>query len=217
MADLENGLYTVGANGNNQNSLSLPFDYVTATLKGKAGKMALKGGNAQSGVLHTMFDGARPAGYSTMVKQGGIVLGIGGDNSNWGFGTFFEGCVTSGYPSDTAENAVQSNIVAAGYGSSIVSARLIGNTNSSSSPMSVSYNPSTASAVIASTMRGARRVDMIIVDQRGRRVDAIVKRTITAGRLKAVWDAKLVPAGVYFLRITIDGRDGTTGKIVVGK
>ena len=34
-----------------------------------------------------------------MQKEGGIVLGTGGDNSNAGAGTWFEGVMTSGYPS----------------------------------------------------------------------------------------------------------------------
>jgi len=29
--------------------------------------------------------------------------------------TFYEGCIVSGYPSDTTENAIEANIVAAGY------------------------------------------------------------------------------------------------------
>ncbi|HEX7510483.1 MAG TPA: arabinofuranosidase catalytic domain-containing protein [Chitinivibrionales bacterium] len=217
MVDLENGLYAGGTTGVNQNSASLTNDYVTAMLKGKTGNMALKGGNAQSGTLKTMHDGPRPPGYDAMLKQGGIVLGIGGDNSNWGFGTFFEGCMTSGYPSDSAENAVQANIVAAGYGGSVFSTRHIENATASSPPFRVRYNQSTASAVISFTMQDARHVDMIIVDQRGRRIDAIVNRAVTAGRHEAVWNAKQVPAGVYFWRISIDGSDGAVGKIVVGK
>jgi hypothetical protein len=55
-----------------------------------------------------------------MKKQGAIVLGSGGDccatNTNLSEGTFYEGCIVSGYPSDATENAVQANIVAAGYG-----------------------------------------------------------------------------------------------------
>jgi hypothetical protein len=51
-----------------------------------------------------------------MKKQGAIVLGIGGDNSNWATGIFFEGCMTSGAPPDASDDEVQSNIVAAGYG-----------------------------------------------------------------------------------------------------
>lgn len=217
MADLENGLFTVGANGNNQNSLSLSFDYVTATLKGKAGRMALKGGNAQSGVIHTMFDGARPAGYNTMVKQGAIVLGIGGDNSNWGFGTFFEGCITTGYPSDTTESAVQANIVAAGYGSSVVSALHSAHNELSASPFKVRFNPSTGNSVMIYTMQDARRVRMTIVDQRGRRIAEIVNGDFAAGRHEAVWNAERFPAGVYFWIMAVDGHEGGAGKIVVGK
>ena len=51
-----------------------------------------------------------------MKKQGAIILGIGGDNSNSSDGTFYEGVMTSGYPSAATEDAVQANIVAAGYG-----------------------------------------------------------------------------------------------------
>jgi hypothetical protein len=51
-----------------------------------------------------------------MKKQGAIILGIGGDNSNSGTGTFFEGCITTGYATDTTDDAIQANIVAAGYG-----------------------------------------------------------------------------------------------------
>src|SRR5581483_358129 len=51
-----------------------------------------------------------------MRKEGAIILGIGGDNSIGAAGTFYEGVMTSGYPSDATENSVQANIVAAGYG-----------------------------------------------------------------------------------------------------
>jgi len=55
-----------------------------------------------------------------MKKQGAIVLGSGGDccatTTNQSQGTFCEGCIVSGYPSDATENAIQANIVAAGYG-----------------------------------------------------------------------------------------------------
>jgi hypothetical protein len=58
----------------------------------------------------------RPNGYSPMHKQGGIVLGIGGDNSSTARGNFFEGVMTVGYASSATDDAVQANIVAAGYG-----------------------------------------------------------------------------------------------------
>jgi hypothetical protein len=50
-----------------------------------------------------------------MHQEGGIGLGTGGDNSRNGVGSFFEGVMTAGYPSDAADDAVQANIVAAGY------------------------------------------------------------------------------------------------------
>jgi len=52
-----------------------------------------------------------------MHKEGAIILGIGGDNSKGSAGSFFEGAMTSGYPSDATENAVQANIASVGYGS----------------------------------------------------------------------------------------------------
>ena len=51
-----------------------------------------------------------------MKKQGAIVLGIGGDNSDAAIGSFFEGALARGYSTDAADDAVQANIVAAGYG-----------------------------------------------------------------------------------------------------
>jgi non-reducing end alpha-L-arabinofuranosidase len=118
MADLEDGVYAGGSTAAAPTNTSLVASYVTAMLKGPSGnRFALKGGDAQSGSLATMYDGARPAGgYSPQKKQGAIILGIGGDNSHTGEGTFFEGCITSGNPSDATDDAVQANIVAAGYG-----------------------------------------------------------------------------------------------------
>jgi hypothetical protein len=50
-----------------------------------------------------------------MSQEGAIVLGTGGDNSNWAQGYFFEGAMTAGTPSTTTMGNVQTNIVAAGY------------------------------------------------------------------------------------------------------
>jgi len=117
MADLEDGVYAGGSTAAAPTNTSLVADYVTAMLKGPSGnRFALKGGDAQSGSLATKYDGARPAGYSPQKKEGAIILGIGGDNSHTGEGTFFEGCITSGNPSDAVDDAVQANIVTAGYG-----------------------------------------------------------------------------------------------------
>jgi hypothetical protein len=54
-----------------------------------------------------------------MTKQGAIILGIGGDNSNGSVGSFFEGVMTKGYPTDATENSVQANIVSVGYSKSV--------------------------------------------------------------------------------------------------
>ena len=67
-------------------------------------------------VRHFIRYGARPEGYSPMKKQGGLILGIGGDNSHGAVGTFYEGAVTAGYSSDAADARVQASIAAAGYG-----------------------------------------------------------------------------------------------------
>jgi len=117
MADLEDGVFAGGSTAAPATNTPLVADYVTAMLKGPSGnRFALKGGDAQSGSLVTKYDGARPSGYSPQKKEGAIILGIGGDNSHTGEGTFFEGCMTSGNPSDAVDDAVQANIVAAGYG-----------------------------------------------------------------------------------------------------
>jgi hypothetical protein len=51
-----------------------------------------------------------------MGNAGGIVLGVGGDNSNNSWGTFYEGAITVGAPSDATDLAVFKNVQAAKYG-----------------------------------------------------------------------------------------------------
>jgi hypothetical protein len=118
MADLENGLYSGVNAGYNANDPSVNHRYLTAIVKGGPNHWAIRGGNAQSGGLSTFYDCARPnvSGYNPMRKEGAIILGIGGDNSNGSAGTFYEGVLTTGFPSDATENAVQANITAAKYG-----------------------------------------------------------------------------------------------------
>ncbi|KOV85305.1 arabinofuranosidase catalytic domain-containing protein [Nocardia sp. NRRL S-836] len=114
MADLEWGLFS-GVNAGYNRNPSINHRFVTAIVKGEPNHWAIRGGNAQTGGLSTMFDGPRPSGYHPMRKQGAILLGIGGDNSVTGTGTFYEGALTSGYPSNATEEAVQAGIAAAGY------------------------------------------------------------------------------------------------------
>ena len=119
-ADMENGLFqsdTGGSQNTSNTGNSAPF--VTALLKNNGQNyFALKNGNAQSGGLSTQYAGPEPTsgGYSPMHQEGAVVLGTGGDNSNGSIGSFFEGVMTAGIPSDAADNAVQANIVSTGYG-----------------------------------------------------------------------------------------------------
>ena len=83
------------------------------------GRFALFGADATFGSLQTLYDGIRPEknGYAPMQKQGSIVLGTSGDNSNTGGGRFYEGAVATG-PCATEDTlaALQVSIVATGYG-----------------------------------------------------------------------------------------------------
>jgi len=116
-ADLENGLFPGGGHAWNPNQKAFPQPFVTAMEKNDGtSKFALKGGNAQSGGLTTLYEGALPSGYSPMKVEGGIILGTGGDDSSSSQGTFYEGAMLKGYPSDATENSVQNDIVGAGYG-----------------------------------------------------------------------------------------------------
>jgi len=116
-ADLENGLFPGGTHGWNNNQRAFTDRFVTAMEKNDGSRrFALKGANAQMGTLFTLYDGPLPSGYTPMKKEGGIILGTGGDDSSWSEGTFYEGAMVRGFPSDETENSVQRDIVAAGYG-----------------------------------------------------------------------------------------------------
>ena len=116
-ADLENGLFQSGAGASeNSSDTGNTSTFVTALLKNNGqNTFALKAGNAQSGSLTTEYSGALGSDYEPMHQEGAILLGTGGDDSNSSQGSFFEGVMTSGYPTDAADNAVQANIVAADY------------------------------------------------------------------------------------------------------
>src|SRR5262249_9576724 len=55
--------------------------------------------------------------YDPMRKQGAILLGNGGDNSNGSQGTFYEGAMTAAgtFPNDATDQLIQANVVAAKY------------------------------------------------------------------------------------------------------
>ncbi|HEY5377530.1 MAG TPA: arabinofuranosidase catalytic domain-containing protein [Polyangiaceae bacterium] len=119
LTDLENGVFAGNllAPNKNTSNTALAGNYLTLMLKDPSSNhLTLKGADAQSGMLAVKYDGNRPNGYSPQKKQGAVELGVGGDGSSGGMGTFFEGAVTMGSPPDAVDEAVQANIVAAGYG-----------------------------------------------------------------------------------------------------
>jgi hypothetical protein len=114
-ADLENGLFQSNK-GTNKLNTGNTSTFVTALLKNNGRTVfTLKGGNARAGSLTTWYSGPLPNRYSPMSKEGSIVLGTGGDGTDRSRGYFFEGVMTAGYPPNTADNAVQANIVTASY------------------------------------------------------------------------------------------------------
>ncbi|MEO8595160.1 MAG: arabinofuranosidase catalytic domain-containing protein [Candidatus Solibacter sp.] len=122
MADLEAGLFSgYNAKQNTGDPTIDSWRFVTAVVDGGGGnKWDLRGGNAQKGGLTTYYSGVRPASrennrYFPMHKQGGILLGTGGDNGNGSSGTFYEGVMTTGYPTEATTDAVQANVVTARY------------------------------------------------------------------------------------------------------
>ena len=110
----------------NNQSTPLTSDFVSLHLKGRTDSFALKGGDATTGQLTTMYDGPRPDpklaccvrppwSYQPMLKQGAIILGTGGDNSNRAEGNFYEGYIAAGVTSAETDNAIQANIINVGY------------------------------------------------------------------------------------------------------
>lgn len=51
-----------------------------------------------------------------MASAASAATSIGGDDSDRGVGTFFEGVIANGYTSDATDDAIQADIVGAGYG-----------------------------------------------------------------------------------------------------
>jgi hypothetical protein len=97
---------------------NITWQFVTAIAKGEPHHWTSMGGDAQKGDLKVMFSGSRVnSSYDPMRKQGAILLGNGGDNSNGSQGTFYEGAMTAAgtFPSDATDQKVQANVVAAKY------------------------------------------------------------------------------------------------------
>ena len=121
MADMEAGLFSgYGAKQNDVPSIT-DWRILSVYVNGGGGNCwDLRGADATCDTLTTFYRGIRPGSvdgdaYYPMHKKGGMLLGNGGDNGNGSAGTFFEGVMTVGYPSDATLAAVQRNIAAAGY------------------------------------------------------------------------------------------------------
>jgi hypothetical protein len=114
-------MYFGGGNVTHTNPKNKPLrhDFVSLMLKGRSGAdgFMLKGGDASQGTLLTMYDGPRPTSndYTHQKKEGAIILGTGGDQSNGDRGNFYEGYMVTGITTDATDDAVQANIVAVGY------------------------------------------------------------------------------------------------------
>jgi non-reducing end alpha-L-arabinofuranosidase len=163
MADMENGLFS-GGNGSDTGNRGNSSTFVTAVLNNNgATAYEIKDGDAQSGRLTTEYNGPLPdiGGYTPMHQEGAVILGTGGDNSNNSDGVFFEGVLTAGYPSAATDDAVQANVVAAGYQQVSTGFPVLGTpyviTNTNSSKALQPANCGTANAtpiVISSTQAG---------------------------------------------------------------
>ncbi len=127
MGDFEAGVWAGGIRGRidgsepydvNPSNPSMTMAYAFGILKSRPNNYALRMGDVQQGALTTAYDGPTPTAMNGSWKmEGGIVLGIGGDNSNSSAGgTFFEGAITAGRPSNETDEAVFQNVRAARYG-----------------------------------------------------------------------------------------------------
>jgi len=126
MADFEAGVWAGGSNPGepgwgalsqpaplNPNNPSLRVRFALGFLK-TATNYALRMADLQTATdLTTAYEGLLP---KPMNNEGAVVIGVGGDNSNNSFGTFFEGAIVAGYPSADVELAVMQNVQSAGYG-----------------------------------------------------------------------------------------------------
>jgi non-reducing end alpha-L-arabinofuranosidase len=223
--DMENGVWAGGSGASGTSNSNLPsskFDFAfgltkssTTTTPQYAIRVANGTvGNGASPKLITAYDGQAPATWKT---HGSIVLGIGGDNSNSSSGTFYEGCITAGRPSDKTDTLILLNIQAAAYGTSVTTVHYSTNNKVPTSRYNVSYTTSNASTVISYTLQDARRVNMNIYDLKGRQIASIVNETVPAGRHEAVWNTNRNSAGAYICKADIDGIEGWSEKFVVGK
>lgn len=117
LGDFEAGVWAGGSGDSsavNANNPTVKVPFALGMLKTSSGKYAIRVADLQTATdLTTAYDGNSPKPWD---NQGGILLGIGADNSNNSWGTFFEGAITAGRPSNDTDLAVMKNVQATGYG-----------------------------------------------------------------------------------------------------
>jgi len=109
-------MYLSATGPNNPSNTGTHPPFVSAWEKNNGTTtVTLKVGHATTGTLTTTYTGALPNGYAPIKVQPSILLGTGGDNNDSDLGEFFEAAVTSGYPTDATDNAVQATLTTTGY------------------------------------------------------------------------------------------------------
>jgi len=119
MGDFEGGVWAGGTGAstvaNPMNPSMKGVNFALGILHTPVGKYALRMADIGTATdLATAYDGAI-VNNKTWGNAGGIALGIGGDNSNNSWGTFFEGVMTNGSPSNATDVLIMKNIQAVGY------------------------------------------------------------------------------------------------------
>ena len=161
MTDQENNLVGCVNTDATKGCPTLPtitWRFVTAMAKGEPHHWTSMGGDAQKGDLAVMFSGPRVnSTYDPMRKQGAILLGNGGDNSESSQGTFYEGAMTAAgtFPTDATDQLVQANIVAAHY--DVTALRIAPATTVEKAPGLQTFSPGSSQdvAVLFTNITGA--------------------------------------------------------------
>jgi non-reducing end alpha-L-arabinofuranosidase len=220
LADLENGVWAGGTGASNAvitSNPSMAIDYAFGILKTNATNYAIRTANAQSGSLKTAYDGNTPVSLR-WAMHGGIVLGIGGDNSNSSKGTFFEGAITAGRPTDATDDLILKNVQAAGYGSNVIGIGPGGFAAASgAAPLRAGYERALGRVSLDFEAQAGARMTLGIYDHRGKRIARLVDGILPRGSHRAIWDAKGVPAGFYVARLSGPGRMDARERILIGR
>ena len=120
MGDFEGGVWAGGTGAATVNNPMNPsmagINFALGVLHTPVGKYALRMADVQmASDLTTAYDGGIPTSKMAWANSSGIALGIGGDNSNNSYGTFYEGALTNGSPSNDTDLLIMKNIKSVGY------------------------------------------------------------------------------------------------------